>query len=112
MAKKAAGRQPAATAAMAAPDASPPGQVAAGAAPAAPSSAAGVDGAEVTASLVLGRAQICLDEALALGRHSIVDLNRGIGDPVDVVIGGKVVARGEVVTVDAHFGVRITEVLE
>lgn len=77
----------------------------------APAASTPIEGAEVTASLVLGRTQVTLDEALSLGEHSIVDLDRGINDSIDIVIGGQTVARGEVITLDEHFGVRITEVL-
>jgi flagellar motor switch protein FliN/FliY len=50
-------------------------------------------------------------EALALGPGSIVTLNRLAGEPVDLLVNGKPIARGEVVVIDEEFGLRVTEVL-
>jgi len=46
-----------------------------------------------------------------LGSGSVVDLNRAPEDPVDLLVGDRVIARGEVVVVDGQYGVRITELL-
>jgi flagellar motor switch protein FliN/FliY len=46
-----------------------------------------------------------------LGSGSTVDLNRGPDDPVDLLVGDRVIARGEVMVVDGQYGVRITELL-
>ena len=66
----------------------------------------------VTAALELGHSKITLDEALQMARNSVLELDRKINDPVDVVINGKLIARGEVVTASGNFGVRITEIVE
>ena len=47
----------------------------------------------------------------SLGSGSVVDLNRAPEDPVDLLVGDRVIARGEVVVVDGQYGVRITELL-
>ena len=71
-----------------------------------------VDDVGLTVAMQMGSTQMNLDQALALGDGSLVRLDRNINDPVDVVINGKLVARGEVVTVGENFGVRITEIFE
>ena len=62
-------------------------------------------------SIELGRTKIAIAEILALGPGSVVELNKLAGEPVDVLVNFKVVARGEVVVVDENFGVRITQLL-
>ena len=70
-----------------------------------------VDDVEVTVSVEIGRATVTLDQALGMSEQSLVELNRNVGDPVDVRLNGTLVARGEVVTVDENFGVRLTEIV-
>lgn len=70
-----------------------------------------VDDIGVVAALELGRSRVTLDEALQMTRNSVLELDRKINDPVDVVINGKLIARGEVVTASGNFGVRITEII-
>lgn len=62
-------------------------------------------------SVELGRANVPVREVLQLGSGSIVELNKLAGDPVDVLVNGRLIARGEVVVVDENFGVRITEIM-
>jgi flagellar motor switch protein FliN len=62
-------------------------------------------------SVELGRASLTVREILALGVGSVVELDRLAGEPVDVLVNDRLIARGEVVIVDESFGVRITEVL-
>ncbi len=52
-----------------------------------------------------------LSDVLELGRGSVVELDRSAGDPVDVLVNDRLVARGEIVAVEDRFGVRITEVV-
>ena len=59
----------------------------------------------------LGRSTMTVEEVLALGPGSIVELNKLAGEPVDILINGRGIARGEVVVVDENFGVRVTEIL-
>jgi flagellar motor switch protein FliN/FliY len=59
----------------------------------------------------LGRMRMQVREVLDLGAGSIVEIDKAAGEPVDVVVNGRLVARGEVVVIDDNFGVRITEIL-
>ena len=59
-----------------------------------------------------GRTRMTIREALALGPGSIVTLNRASGQPVDLLVNGKPIARGEVVVIDEEFGLRVTDVLD
>jgi flagellar motor switch protein FliN len=65
----------------------------------------------VELAVEIGRTQMTIREALALGPGSIVTLNRLAGEPVDLLVNGKPIARGEVVVIDEEFGLRVTEVL-
>jgi flagellar motor switch protein FliN/FliY len=64
---------------------------------------------ELTAEL--GRTHMTVNETLDLRIGSIVPLNRTSSEPVDMLVNGTLVARGEVVIVDEQFGIRITEVV-
>jgi flagellar motor switch protein FliN/FliY len=66
---------------------------------------------ELPVTVSFGRAQLQLKDVLKLTTGSIVELNRTIGDPVEVIVNNCVIARGEVVTVDGNFGVRIQQVI-
>lgn len=59
----------------------------------------------------LGRASMTVKDLLALGTGSVVELDKHAGEPVEIVVNNKVVARGEVVVIDENFGVRITEIV-
>ncbi|MCE5324265.1 flagellar motor switch protein FliN [bacterium] len=59
----------------------------------------------------LGRSTLSVREILALGPGRVVELDKHAGEPVEVVINNKTVARGEVVVIDENFGVRITEIV-
>ena len=95
--------------------------VAAGAAPKrpAPESAAGgnldmIMRIPVTVKVVLGSATMPVANLTKLGRGAIIPLDRRVGEPVDVMVNGRVVARGEVVVVDeatSRFGISLTEVV-
>jgi flagellar motor switch protein FliN/FliY len=61
-------------------------------------------------SLRFGERLLALRELLDLHSGSVVELDREIQEPVDLLLGGKVLARGEVVVVDGSYGIRITEV--
>jgi flagellar motor switch protein FliN len=62
-------------------------------------------------SVELGRTSLTIRELLALGQGSILQLDRHAGEPVDVLVNGKRLARGEVVVIDEDFGIRVTEVV-
>lgn len=59
----------------------------------------------------LGRASVPVREVLQLGSGSIVALEKLSGEPVDILVNGKPIAKGEVVVVDENFGVRVTEIV-
>jgi flagellar motor switch protein FliN/FliY len=62
-------------------------------------------------SIELGRTEMPISELLSLGPGSVVELNKLAGEPVDLLVNNRVIARGEVVVVDENFGVRITLLL-
>lgn len=59
----------------------------------------------------IGRTTMTLQEVLHLGPGSVVQLERAIGEPVDLYVGDRRLAQGEIVVVDDQLGVRITRVL-
>jgi len=65
---------------------------------------------ELEASLRFGSREMPLGEILDLGPGDVVELNRHVADPVDLIVGDKIVARGEVVLVNGNFGLRVSEV--
>ncbi|MFQ6008941.1 MAG: flagellar motor switch protein FliN [Candidatus Zixiibacteriota bacterium] len=62
-------------------------------------------------SIELGRTKMSIAEILNLGPGSVVELNKLAGEPVDVLVNNKIVAKGEVVVIDEYFGVRITQLM-
>jgi flagellar motor switch protein FliN/FliY len=66
---------------------------------------------ELPVSISFGRAQVPLKDVLKLTVGSIVELNRMVGDPVEVIVNNCVIARGQVVVVEGNFGVRIQTVI-
>jgi flagellar motor switch protein FliN len=65
---------------------------------------------ELEASLRFGCCEMPLGEILDLGPGDVVQLDRNVADPVDLIVGDKIVARGEVVLINGNFGLRVTEV--
>ncbi len=61
-------------------------------------------------TVLLGSRRMTIGELLELGEGSIVELDRAADGPVDLLAGGAVVAHGEIVAVEEHFGIRITDV--
>lgn len=67
----------------------------------------------VTVSAVLGRATMPINQLLKLGRGAVVELDRKIGDPIDILVNNRLIARGEVVMVDeTRLGVTMTEIVK
>lgn len=62
-------------------------------------------------SVELGRKQMQIKEILGLGPGKIIELDKLAGEPVDLLVNGKMLAKGEVVVVDENFGVRITDLI-
>ena len=65
---------------------------------------------ELEATLRFGCRELVLGEILDMGPGDVVELDRHAADPVDLIVGDKIVARGEVVLVNGNFGLRVTEV--
>lgn len=63
-------------------------------------------------AIELGRTRMSVREILALGRGSVIQLDRLAGEPIDVFVGDRRFAEGEVVVVGEQFGVRITRILK
>jgi len=81
-----------------------------GAAPASPAFDALLD-VSMPVVIEIGRATMTVQEILDLGIGSVVQLDRIVGEPVDIYVSDRKFAQGEVVVVGEHFGVRITRVL-
>jgi flagellar motor switch protein FliN/FliY len=60
-------------------------------------------------SVELGKTKMTIKEVLAMSPGTVVELDRAAGEPVDVLVSGKVIGKGEVVVVEEKFGVRISE---
>ena len=65
---------------------------------------------ELNASLRFGQCQMPLRQVLDLGGGAVIELDRAVDDPVELLLDGKVIARGEAVIVDGNYGLRITEI--
>ena len=65
----------------------------------------------VRVTVQIGRTRMRLAELVELSAGSIVPLDREAHEPADILVNGKIVARGEIVTIDERYGVRITEVV-
>jgi flagellar motor switch protein FliN/FliY len=65
----------------------------------------------VELAVEIGRTRMTIGDTLGLGPGSIITLNRMAGEPVDLLVNGRPIARGEVVVIDEEFGLRVTEVL-
>jgi len=62
-------------------------------------------------SVEIGRARILISELLQLGRGSVIELNKLAGEPVEIFINQKLIARGEVMVINDKFGIKMTEIL-
>ena len=71
-----------------------------------------LDSVGLTLSAELGRTRQTIDRVVEYGDQSLIELDKTVGDPVDIRLNGQLFARGEVVTVNENFGVRITEIVE
>ncbi len=62
-------------------------------------------------SVELGRVKTLVNDLLQLGQGSIIELNKSVGEPLEIYINNKLIARGEVVVVDERFGIRVTDII-
>ena len=66
----------------------------------------------VTVSAVLGKATMQVSQLLKLGRGAVVELDRKLGEAIDIYVNNRLVARGEVVLVEDKLGVTMTEIIK
>lgn len=66
----------------------------------------------VQVSVVLGKTTIQVNQLLKLGRGAVIELDRKVGEPIDVYVNNRLVARGEVVVVEDKIGVTMTEIIK
>ncbi|MFP4516045.1 MAG: flagellar motor switch protein FliN, partial [Desulfovibrionales bacterium] len=62
-------------------------------------------------SAELGRTKLLVNELLQLGQGSVIELNKLAGEPLEIHVNGKLVARGEAVVINEKFGVRLTDII-
>lgn len=67
---------------------------------------------EVTMTVELGRTGMVIEEVLGLTTGKVIELEKLAGEPLDILINGQLLARGEVVVVDENFGVRVTSIVD
>ncbi|MDA8157579.1 MAG: flagellar motor switch protein FliN, partial [Deltaproteobacteria bacterium] len=65
----------------------------------------------LTISVELGRTKMVINDMLQLGQGSVIELAKLAGEPLDIYVNGKLMARGEVVLVNDKFGVRLTDII-
>lgn len=65
----------------------------------------------VTVQAVLGRSRMEISKLMALKAGQVVDLDRRVGEPVDVFVNNRLIARGEIVLIDSALGVTLTEIV-
>lgn len=66
----------------------------------------------VQISAVLGNAEMQVNQLLKLGRGAVIELDRKVGEPVDIFVNNRLIARGEVVIVEDKIGITMTEVMK
>jgi len=65
----------------------------------------------LTVTVELGRSKMLINDLLQLGQGSVIELTKLVGEPLEVLVNNKLVARGEVVVVNEKFGVRLTNIV-
>jgi flagellar motor switch protein FliN/FliY len=65
---------------------------------------------QLPVSIRFGETEMILEEVVKLGVGSVIELNSGIDQPVELIVNNRTLARGEIVTVDGFYGIRITEI--
>ena len=65
----------------------------------------------LTVAVELGRSKMLINDLLQLGQGSVIELEKLVGEPLEVLVNQKLVARGEVVVVNEKFGVRLTDIV-
>lgn len=65
----------------------------------------------LTVTVELGRSKMLINDLLQLGQGSVIELTKLVGEPLEVMVNQKLVARGEVVVVNEKFGIRLTDII-
>ena len=65
----------------------------------------------LTVTVELGRSKMLINDLLQLGQGSVIELTKLVGEPLEVMVNHKLVARGEVVVVNEKYGIRLTDVI-
>lgn len=65
----------------------------------------------VTLSVEIGRSKLPIKQLISLNQGSVVELDRGVNEPLDLMVNGTLIARGEVVVVDGQFGLRLIDIV-
>jgi flagellar motor switch protein FliN/FliY len=66
----------------------------------------------VQVSVVLGKTSMQVNQLLKLGRGAVIELDKKVGEPIDIYVNNRLVARGEVVVVEDRIGVTMTEIIK
>jgi flagellar motor switch protein FliN/FliY len=66
----------------------------------------------VQITVVLGRTSMQVNQLLKLGRGAVIELDKKVGEPIDIFVNNRLVARGEVVVVDERIGITMTEIIK
>ena len=69
-------------------------------------------GITIGISAILGVAEMTVENVLRLGRGAVIELERGVGDTIELIADGQLVARGDVVVVDEMLAVQVTEIIK
>ena len=78
----------------------------------APRSLAALHDIPVKVQAVLGGASMPIEQLLSMSAGAIVELDRRVGEPIDVMVNGRLVARGELVLIDGSLGITLTEIVK
>ncbi len=66
----------------------------------------------LTVTVEIGRARMLVKDVLKLAVGAVIELDKLAGEPVDILVNGKIIARGEVIAVNENYGIRITEIVK
>ena len=66
----------------------------------------------VQVTVILGKTQMQVSQLLKLGRGAVIELDRKVGEPIDILVNNRLVARGEVVVVEDRIGITMTEIIK
>lgn len=66
---------------------------------------------QVQLSVEIGRSKVPINQLISLSQGSVIELDRGVNEPLDLLVNGTLMARGEVVVVDGQFGLRLIDIV-